>query len=380
MKKENQVLFRIMAELVLLLALMTDVLVTVLFSLFKINVEAMTSLDFNQLFSAVYAYECNKTIYYSMANVVLFCTIGAILGLLFRVKGSAYITKYAAISGMCLGVLSIIIYAFQANSKFQLFLLMLTWDDGYARVRAKFLNPPFLISGIIAMLLGILIYIYTNMSQIGKLKVYYDSRLNSIKLLIPIILATLLFGQLIPYTFARLASMSRIETTYTVEVSLSQIMDQYVYMGDRIFAMPAFILFAYMILDKAIKVKLKRAFKAFLLILTSLIPAFVEIVRLIINSPKILGQYTGLVETADSIEATFLPYIIMRLSTIVLLAILVFITYRQETKKATWPIIGIYACLSLILVAVSVLFFGISVALYVYAILNLITSIIVYKR
>lgn len=50
MKKENQVLFRIMAELVLLLALMTDVLVTVLFSLFKINVEAMTSLDFNQLF------------------------------------------------------------------------------------------------------------------------------------------------------------------------------------------------------------------------------------------------------------------------------------------------------------------------------------------
>lgn len=72
MKKENQVLFRIMAELVLLLALMTDVLVTVLFSLFKINVEAMTSLDFNQLFSAVYAYECNKTIYYSMANVVLF--------------------------------------------------------------------------------------------------------------------------------------------------------------------------------------------------------------------------------------------------------------------------------------------------------------------
>lgn len=138
MKKENQVLFRIMAELVLLLALMTDVLVTVLFSLFKINVEAMTSLDFNQLFSAVYAYECNKTIYYSMANVVLFCTIGAILGLLFRVKGSAYITKYAAISGMCLGVLSIIIYAFQANSKFQLFLLMLTWDDGYARVRAKF--------------------------------------------------------------------------------------------------------------------------------------------------------------------------------------------------------------------------------------------------
>lgn len=116
------------------------------------------------------------------------------------------------------------------------------------------------------------------------------------------------------------------------------------------------------------------------MILTSLIPAFVEIVRLIINSPKILGQYTGLVETADSIEATFLPYIIMRLSTIVLLAILVFITYRQETKKATWPIIGIYACLSLILVAVSVLFFGISVALYVYAILNLITSIIVYKR
>lgn len=52
---------------------------------------------------------------------------------------------------MCLGVLSIIIYAFQANSKFQLFLLMLTWDDGYARVRAKFLNPPFLISGIIAI-------------------------------------------------------------------------------------------------------------------------------------------------------------------------------------------------------------------------------------
>lgn len=42
-----------MAELVLLLALMTDVLVTVLFSLFKINVEAMTSLDFNQLFNCI---------------------------------------------------------------------------------------------------------------------------------------------------------------------------------------------------------------------------------------------------------------------------------------------------------------------------------------
>lgn len=331
MKKEEILRIRVMSVAVIL-ALMAVILVAGPGStLFKGIVDNINNnvVDINSSQASIYNlcfYKGLDTVYNVLFSIGLFSTCMAAAGIVTKYRGASVYAVMSCISMILTSVYIIAAYMLQGSVSMHRFIAGFYLDNVSSGFEtASLINVSAVVCSVLIIILSVLALLMIKSSRIQKIEEYMPYNRSGYYMSVAVVaFAAIYMEWLRPVLIDHMC-----ESDMSVYTAVSFVNDYY-FAGKWFLNMPFvwFVTIPLVILmlsrgkvSQHIKSRRRRALTA------TLIPAVVIIIRMVIymiNPPSLFGYLTMDEHICDITQAAFVPYMIMFLLDVVMLA---FITY-----------------------------------------------------